>query len=152
MSPWLRSVWASWVRCDVRQEVYLQAQARPGSVSEMRFGRHRSTSSYLQRKCIYKLRHGLEVYLQAQLFHGFGQCLSFSGSVTAGTNLSLVRSHEVVHSYELGLSLQLQGTRCNCIYKVYLLFLIVVHRGEGGDAASRRGEECVCNITSCRRI
>jgi hypothetical protein len=48
------------------REVYLQAQARPRCVSEMRFGRHRSTSSYLQRKCIYKPSSYLYLYLQAQ--------------------------------------------------------------------------------------
>jgi hypothetical protein len=31
-------------------------------------------------------------------------------------------------------------------HKVYLLFLSVVHQGRGEDAASPRGEECVCNI------
>jgi hypothetical protein len=36
----------------------------------------------------------------------------------------------------------------NCKKRLVTAFLIVVHRGEGGDAASPRGGDTVCNITS----
>jgi hypothetical protein len=39
----------------------------------------------------------------------------------------------------VGLCLKLQGTKCNCFGECN-------DEAGGGDAASRRGEECVCNI------
>jgi hypothetical protein len=98
-------------------EVYLQAQQLPVPVFTSP-----GTGQMCVRDAIWKAPLDLqlppaEVYLQAQLFHGFGQCLSFSGSVTAGTNLSLVRSHEVVHSHE-----------CLCFLSVTARYLSVTAR------------------------
>jgi hypothetical protein len=88
-----------------------------------------------------------QITLDARFRPLFGWVLARSGSMP-------LASPATGSSQPLLFECQLQDTALNCKVPSVTAFtkcncgVIVVHRGEGGDAPSARGEEIDCNITS----